>query len=151
MKPRWNQNAAGGKVTANNSFLGDGWKERIQEDQYQQQEVGDLTDLSIPDLSTKKQQISYAAASKEHHRRHSSFVSDIPFDSDMDLNDFDLPSPTRKLSKDDSHKMLHHHYDRRYSLTVDMETGKSPDRSSMEFNRGQHAIRRVASTEMLDA
>jgi len=32
-----------------------------------------------------------------------------------------------------------------------METGKSPDRSSMEFNRGQHAIRRVMSTEMLDA
>ena len=107
----------------------------------------DFSALSIPELSMEKKEISFPAVTMPGHRRFASLISEISYGS-QDENDDDTISD---IQRDDSNKIIQFHSDRRISLTVDMETGKSPGETSTKFHRGQQALRRVYSTNMLDA
>lgn len=106
-----------------------------------------FTALSIPELPVEKQKKSSASANPPGHRRHISFMSELSFESDYENDDESISETPR----DDSQKILQLRSNQRLSLTVDMETGSSPKGASLQFHRGQHAMRRVYSNQMMDA
>ncbi len=100
--------------------------------------------LSIPELAITKQRISFKT--KPGHRRFNSNISEISLESDSDA--FEDPIPGMQ---DNDNRRIVQNSNRRLSLTVDLETGRSPNRSSQNFLHGQKAMRRVYSSEMLEA
>ena len=109
------------------SYLGAVWKG---------EEVDSFASLNLPELSSAKQKLSFTAVTTRH-RRFNSLISEISSGSEGDVNDEDIAT---KAPSDDTFK-----------LTVDMETGTSPSGHVKQFHRGQHAMRRVHSTDMLVA
>ena len=122
------------------SYLGAVSKEEEEEDSF--------ASLHLPELSSAKQKLSFTAVTTRGHRRLSSLISEISSGSEDDVNEEDIMT---KTSRDDSHKILQLRSNQRLSLTVDMETGRSPSGHAKQFHRGQHAMRRIYSTDMLDA
>lgn len=103
--------------------------------------------LSIPDLAISKQRISFKT--RPGHRRFNSNISEISLESDEDP--FEEAMRGINYENYGDGRRIVQNSNRRLSLAVDMETGRSPNRSSQNYLRGQQAMRRVYSNEMLDA
>jgi hypothetical protein len=127
-----------GNANTDTSYVGHVWKGEEQDG---------FAALHLPELSTAKHKLSFTAVTTRGHRRLSSLISEISSGSEDD-NDEEIIT---EIPGDDSSKILQLHSNRRLSLTVDMETGTSPSGRAMQFNRGQHVMRRVYSTDMMTA
>ena len=122
-----------------------------------EQEQNGLSTLSIPKLSTGTHSghdiidnMDDYIGKRRNQRPSVSFRSSISssgsdFDDDDDTLDDgtppDMPRPRNLMSLDSN---------RRVSLTVDMETGRSPGRNS-QFHRGQSVLKRSCSVDMMTA
>jgi len=105
--------------------------------------------LSIPDLAITKQRIAFKT--RPGHRRFNSNISEISLESDEDPFEEAMRGINYENYGDSDGRRIVQNSNRRLSLAVDMETGRSPNRSSQNYLRGQQAMRRVYSNEMLDA
>jgi len=140
-----NQSATNGNVYTDTTYVNDTWMEKLKGEMYQKHDS--VSALSIPELSNEKPKISFPSVTLPGHRRHISLMSELSSGSDDDNDDETISATPR----DDSHRIMQVHSNRRVSLTIDMETGRSPTGPSLQFHRGQRAMRRVMSTDMMDA
>ena len=116
-------------------------------DQAGQENQEDLDQLSLPDLKLSSKRISFT--NRPGHNRFNSNVSEISLDS---VGDDIFQDAISDFHSDNRAKMVQMGSRRRLSLAVDIETGRSATPSSKTtYYRGQQAIRRVHSNEMLNA
>ena len=135
---------ADNKAFTDTSYIVDNRKEKLKQEPNEKEEGFER--LSLPELSISKQRIAFST--RPSHRRFNSNISEISLESDLDSLDDTKPGIQHH---DTNSRVVQMNSNRRVSLTVDMETGRSPNRSSKQFYRGQQAMRRVYSSEMLDA
>lgn len=119
-----------------------GNEENRTEGEDDQEELEEL--LSLPDLKLSSKKISFA--NRPSHKRFNSNISEISLDS---VGDDMLDDPLSGF--DNNQRLVEIKKNRRLSLTADIETGRSPNLSSKTYYRGQQAIRRVSSNEMMTA